>query len=279
MKHKIVLVIIVIMGIIGTNSAIAADRGVPTYLWVSTYAINDYPGTEKDPPRSIAHADRMWSELAEWAGDYYPSINTMRYIKREESSATRNNFLNDRNDMTEFVFFAGHGDRGSIKLYDQSVWASTMRLSNWNRWAIFDSCLTLNTNGWNFFGDGVHAVFGYSSISYQGQKKRWSWSCFCYKTIDCSEEIYDAFFRYWISQKNEMLNAYTRSVRDELYEDFPIPGVQAGAWSLHGYLDDGSFFDGACEKIDNVYNAPAPNNLSLWYSGLIMGNPIYETPE
>jgi hypothetical protein len=110
--------------------------GVPTYVDIAAYAVNDYSQyrinnntTLGSLSRYINKKNAFINHLQGELKTKYPSISSMVRYNRENSAATIANFINDNTDLSEFVFFSGHGGYNSLLFYDWKLQATIQLIS------------------------------------------------------------------------------------------------------------------------------------------------------
>ncbi len=289
-----------------------ADNGsLPSKFSISAYAVNDYSaslGKNSNLPRSIYHKNKFISAMIKKINGKYPKISTSVLYNRENSAATRAAFLTDKTNLTEFVFFAGHGNQQKLFFYDQSLELdNTKMFGEFTRWVIFDACLVLNVNKRNYISEsfssstidvnrfvriyqlfnGVHSILGNYGLGWQGNIKKHWYSSARWRT----EDVYEYFSKYFIEDGDAIWDAYVSAVK-KVYNNFHnnaalgyytnISGYDSAIWYFYGVYSNGEILDMSNEKFSKTYNSPVFLNDSRFKSkGLRLkrmkiGNPKYE---
>jgi len=238
--------------------------GLPTWVDISTYALNDYSQWSSSTPnlkRSLSHKNRFIEQIQGKLNAKYPNIfSTVRH-NRENSAATTNNFKNDDTNGSEFVFFSGHGSKDFLYFYNGGIYSgSGKKFGGYTRWAIFDACLALNkdipiSQLENWF-DGAHAILGFSSLSYEFIH---SYNCFFTCDHYRSEDQYDKFAARFIRDGETIWSAYNNAVKGAIYSNGGI-AVEPAIVYRKGNVDNGQYVDFSEERLQNVYNGPFNSN-------------------
>lgn len=239
--------------------------GIPDWLDVATYAINDYDllyGTDGKPKdndlrRQINTANAFAAQIQSKITSKYPEVSTTWRIKRENWDATRFNFINDDNDQDEMIFFGGHGLPNRIYFGDwQNINSTQKSFGGFTKWVFFGSCRTLDTADTviaHWF-NGNHAVLGHAAISYEfiTSYNCMPWGC----SHNRSEDVWGDFAQRWIINGNSIWVAYRDAIASQMYSDSRgiVPGIKPRIAYVYAIAPDGKLFDGSEETITNVYN-------------------------
>jgi len=255
--------------------------GVPAYVDIAAYAINDYSKYRinynlsindlSDLKRSIIHKNTFINQLQGRLKSKYPNISSTLNYNRENSTATKSNFLNDNTDFSEFVFVSGHGYYNALLFYDYELQASSKVFGNYTRWIIFDNCLTLNTSTVNLFtwlSGGAHAILG-------NRSKTWEFS----KSSYTSEELFVKFTTRFVTNGEALWSSYNNAVKEAIYINGG-KGVEPAIAFLSGNADNGQSVYFSLETLQNVYNGPfsyqyGATNLKINFTSQIYGTPAY----
>jgi len=251
--------------------AFSASWGLPTYLYILSDSIQDYPGTN-DLPRSHAHKGRFVNGVIGNIKSKYSAISTSN-LDYQDSAATTTS-LNNSNTY-EMVFFAGHGNTSGPAMYNGTL-NNSKSFGGWTRWVIWDACLTMNQSFDYMLPrfNGVHGMFGYKSIGYQFHKWTDYW-IFGTGNHEYSEELWSRFANRWVKDGWGMWDAFQDGVQVEVANEGY--SVQIGAFYMKGTID-GGYLDGSNEKLANVYNGPiqwAQATEGCWTRQTTWGNPAY----
>ena len=244
----------------------AVTLGVPQTISFSTYAINDYSHFATDLgslDRSIAHKKRFVEKMTDEITDKYPSTSISTNHNRENSAATTSRFLSDNTDLSDFVFFAGHGNQQRLSFYDNgfNFVNGNKKFGGNTKWVILDACLFLNANNANQKSsdpsnnssvidnarltnikkmfNGVHAILGYHSKSWQGNIKKHWYSSAQWRT----EDKYNHFAKYFIRDGRGLWDAYSAAVYKH-YDDFVNNHAAGWTTNLSGYRSAIAYFYG-----------------------------------
>ncbi|MDR2593266.1 MAG: DUF6345 domain-containing protein [Fibromonadaceae bacterium] len=259
--------------------------GVPNYVDIAAYAVNDYSQYRihnnprlYDLSRSIKHKNAFINQLQNKLNAKYPNVSSTLRYNRENSTATRANFLNDNTNLSEFVFFSGHGDYNSLYLYESVLQATapnvTKTFGDYTRWVIFDACLTLNASplylaSWLF--DGAHVILGNRSITYEFPNSS--------NPAGYSENIFNVFTTRFVTNGEAIWSSYYNAVRETVYIVGGY-GVEPAIAFLAGNADNGKAVNFSEEKLQNVYNGPfnykyGATNLTINWRSQTYGKPEY----
>jgi hypothetical protein len=230
--------------------------GVPGYLDVATFTINDYMSPTADLARSHAEGDRLFGQLQSRLSSKYPSISCRRSFNERDASVTKANYIAANSNNSEFVFFCGHGGPTGQKTHDnQFVHNNDKSYGGWTRWPILINCLGLNNKDVGHYTpmfNGAHALFGYESNSVEFMQR---YNCNIFNA-DCSyrrsEDAWNYFTDNWVNKGMFMYDAYVESVRTVIYSGGGY-GVAPGAVYCYGNVN-GVWFIGGTEKVTNVFN-------------------------
>ncbi len=250
--------------------------GLPYSLDIATYAVNDYSqySNTDDLSRSLAHKNRFVSKLTEEINDKYPNIGVNHVINRENSSATKWNFINDVNDYSEIVFFAGHGNVGLIALYDNVLYQQEKSFGEFNRWVFFDACKVLGitpSQAYAWF-NGVHSILGNVSLGWQFIH---SYNCFFSCDHYRSEDMYNYFADYFIDDGETIWDAYKKGVKKSIYTNGGL-GIRPAIYYVESTAENGQDVNFSEERFQNVYNGPIfPSMDQVKRKDQIYGSPSY----
>jgi len=283
-KLKLFLVIF----LLPLSSFALTPWGLPTYVDISAYAVNNYSyyrithGLSDDDlsnlPHSINHKNTFITQLQGKLGKKYPSIfSTVRH-NRENSAATKVNFLSDNTDLSEFVFVSGHGSYNTLFFYDDILQATaptiTKTFGGYTRWIIFDNCLTLNASplylaSWLY--GGAHVILGNRSKSGQFSLP----SPYNYSSAD----QFDKFTTRFVTNGGTIWSSYNNAVKETFYTNVGF-GIEPAIVFLAGKADNGKSVNFSEEKLQNVYNGPFNYNygatsLTINWLSQTYGTPAY----
>jgi hypothetical protein len=250
---------------------------------IATYAVNDYSqyninnnSNYGNLSRSIIHKNTFINQLQGKLNKKYPNISSIVRYNRENSTATGINFLEDNTDLSEFVFFSGHGSYNSLLFYDWMIKATapvrTKYFGGYTRWIIFDACLTLNASPlylFSWLSGGAHAILGSRSMSYS----------FSTSSGYKSEEQFNKFTTRFVVNGEEIWSSYNNAVKEAVYTNIGL-GIEPAIAYLAGNADNGKYVDFSKERLQNVYNGPfeykyGATNLTINWLSQKYGSPIY----
>ena len=251
--------------------------GIPLYLDQATYTINDYPGTDKDLPRSHATGERFCGQLKSRLNSVYPQIAVTRRADERDAAVTFSNYINGAQSGSEMVLFAGHGYTDGIQVGGfTTVSPYNKKYGGWTRFVFFDACNVL----WNtdlsryspMFG-GAHAFLGFASKTYQYIKSYdcYPWGCSYFR----SEDLYDSFAAKWVNQNQFLWYAWRDGVRDTRYSRGGLGHEPVVVFS-EGTVD-GQTYVGGLEKVTSIYNGDVPLGPGIRLGRLneVFGTPAY----
>ncbi len=259
--------------------------GVPAYVDIAAYAVNDYSqyninnnSTASNLPRSIIHKNEFIGHLQGKLNAKYPNTSSTVRYNRENSTATRANFLNDNTDLSEFVFFSGHGNYNTLAFYDFPLQATaptpTKTFGNYTRWIIFDACLTLNASPLylaSWLMGGAHAILGVRSMSWQFSPSQGSGT----------EDQFKKFTTRYVIVGNTIWSSHNSAVKDAaaIYINAGL-GIEPAIAFWAGNADNGQYVNFSNERLQNVYNGPfsyqyGATNLTINWLSYKYGKPQY----
>ncbi|MDR0516005.1 MAG: DUF6345 domain-containing protein [Fibromonadaceae bacterium] len=256
--------------------------GLPSYVDISAYAVNDYSqygsGTS-NLNRTILHKNRFIEQIQGKLKAKYPNISSAVKYNRENSAATKSNFLNDYTNIGEFVFFSGHGNRALLAFYDKTVSSTSGKsFGGYTRWAMFDACLVLDApfSKHEPWFDGAHSILGYNSLSYEFIH---SYNCFFTCDHYRSEDVFNKFASRFITNGETIWSAHHNSVKEAIYQNGGH-GIAPSIVFFSGNADNGQFVSFADERLQNVYNGPfsyqnGASNIYINWNAYFYGNPQY----
>ena len=296
MRNLLIKTLLIVFAVTFPNIGRTDDNlGVPSYFWVNAYSIEDYPPGIGDLGYSHEEADSFYHELAGEIEAWYPQVYTKLNRWRKDSEVTSNNFLSDY--QWEAVYFSGHGETGGIELYDTTQYLYQIdNLTRYTKWIFFDSCLTLNDSSSyinsTIFSNGLHAAFGFKSLSIQARKRDFSFWCLCWKTTNATYWKWDDFAEYWIEDGQRMDISWLFAVENRIYDAFNY-GVQPIVYYPYCRVETASgesyYYGGGIERFEEVYDGTNPCDTwpgrtlpagwSTSYNNFLYTTVVYGTPE
>lgn len=249
--------------------------GTPTWLEQATYTINDYAAPQSDLARSHADGDRWSSQLQSNLLAKYPTINTTRQVNLKDASVTWSGYRASNSSGEEMVFFSGHGNTPGMYMQDlKYLYPSDKSYGGWTRWLFISACEVLFNKDVNWYAPmfaGLHAVFGYESISYEYIVHECNvFGCGSYHR---SEDVWDVFASNWVGQDMFMYDAYVQAVSATIYKY--AGGVAPAAVYLYGQVN-GTWLIGGTEKVWNMFNGDISwSSLNKTYRYEKYGTPKY----
>jgi len=273
--------------------------GVPLTMNIGTYTINDYLNPSYCPHLDDPYnkGNTLSSGLFWRLAENYPQVPCTRIVSKSNNNVPMSLWQdNDHGifNLCDMLFFAGHGYKNYFCAYDaygwyDDVWLVGANYGGFTKWVIHDACLTLNSdevmNG-SMLANGVHAVFGFQSESWDGEWFCCSWS-WTYLALICStvysHQVYSIFTDKWIAGGEPLWNAWAES-NDIIYHDNWGDGIAPAVITVEGWINDNGTwknFSGRNETINNVYNGPVAPNVfygGQWASAryyVVYGSPNY----
>jgi hypothetical protein len=252
--------------------------GLPAYLDMATFTINDYVDTTPDLGRSHVEGDRFFSQLHSQLASKYPSIISNRNLNERDASVTKAKYIAANTNGSEFVFFCGHGNKPGIISQDgKYVYPGDKGYGGWTRWPFLIPCLVLNNSNPDFYAPmfkGAHAIFGYASTSVEYNKRYncniFNAGCLYYR----SEDAWNYFTDNWVNRGMFMYDAYVEAVRNTIYAQGGA-GVSPAAIYCYGNVN-GRLFIGGTEMISTIFNGEVPYaSLNKVYRFEKFGTPTY----
>ena len=286
-------------------------KGPPSYVWISTYAIDNYSASTEtglsNLPQSVAEKKRFVEQISKNIELKYPNTKVRHVRDRENASATVNNFLMDNTDDSEIVFFSGHGGPQALYFYDYGhvFLPGTKSFGGWTRWVFIEACLFMNMNSddrisatassenmdmerkrrMSALFNGAHAILGNYADGVQWTIKKHWYSSARWRT----EDRFNYFAQYFIKDGNGIWDSYVSALK-KVYKNFTENSALGSDGSKHpGYrpaivyfyksFSDGSVLDMSLEKYGETYNAPVSDgsisSYLLMHKTVTIGSPKY----
>jgi len=187
-----------------------AASATPTWMWISTFAIEDYPGTANDLTYCIDEANAFYTYAAAnttLASRYQNVTNSGVTVAAISNNSTR--------EMSDFLFYSGHGTNNALYTYNGVVSAAALAIgTNYTRWAIMNSCIFFSGNdlftALNPAFRGVQVILGFRSLSYDH---------------GLYNQEFSDFWRYWVTSAYSIWMAYRTTQYDNGYRLIGAAGL------------------------------------------------------
>lgn len=267
------------------NSAGIGTLGPPQYLYMCTYAINNYEGYEANEDRSAAHSNEFASDMRARMAQYMPAVGVAHFDSAREREANLSR-LGLRSGYCEMVQFSGHGYPNSYIMWGSAtpgtapIYAQPRQqaFGGWTRWVLLHTCQSLkrgasglsdnSPSGYKYWFGGAHAVLGFRSNTY------WFYQSNC-GVFGCSryrsEYMYDSFATYWAPGFSTIWESWHMAWRDRIHSR-GFDGSPAIVFMTQN-IGGGTIVSGRDEQSDLQYNGDFS---AINYSGAPTSN-LYRT--
>ena len=253
----------IFMGIIAFSMV---AYSTPTWMWVGTYAIDNYTGN------GGGAGNLNWS-IADalcfaFAADMYCDL-TRYYVNLTDADVTHVSFSNNgTRELCDFVYYQGHGSYGEVFLgggtnYGSITPSDMVHGTSYNRWVEYSSCLTLIYRDdlfsyWSPAFSGVQTILGYASITYGLNDEK-------------ASLLHDEFWERWAWWGDGMWTAHAQSVFHVLYAQ---GGLDVAPAVISGYYLDGDNYVPLSSRNYTETTSDAGTSPYCW-AQCICGDPNY----
>ena len=256
--------------------------GVPQYADITTVGINNYKYTydqygnpiNNSLTRQVATADAFATALHSRINSKYPTTST-NWSAYYNADLVASDFKGRMTDITELVFFSGHGRENELIFWNFStVTSADKQFKGYTKWVFFGSCLTMNTEIANiakWFG-GVHTIAGPASISWEyiNYYDCYPWGCKHHR----SEDMWADFAQRWVSNGETIWSAYRNAMVNTLWgNSVSMKGLRFKMAYIVGVTPEGVPFSGRNEVYSNSYSGPMYGN--IYTLAVSLGTPQY----
>jgi hypothetical protein len=249
-----------IKSFIGILFICLAVCATPTWMWIGTYAIDNYTGNGgggSDLTQSINGANYFWN-----AANAYSTVTPYRYVTLTDAQVTHAAASNNTTrEMCDFVYFEGHGNYYSVFLGNTTptygyIYPSDMHHGgSYNRWAYYYTCSTLYYRSdwpgyWSDAFNGLQVMLGFAS---------WTWP------ISSKNDLHNEFWERWVENHDGMWYAHYEACADIMYAQEGLSVAPAAIASVdgNGVICDGKDFDSMGSEAGGV-----PQHWISWEAGV-----------
>jgi hypothetical protein len=249
-----------IKAIIGILFICCAAGATPTWMWVGTYAIDNYTayggGEGGDLTQAINGANCFWNAV-----NAYSTVSPYRYVTLTDAQVTRSAVGNNTTrEYCDFVYFDGHGSYYSIFLgntdppYGYVLSPDMHHGTGYNRWVYYYSCATLFYHSgwptyWSYAFNGLQVMLGFASVT---------WG------ISSKDDLHNEFWERWVENHDGMWYAHYEACADIIYgqEGWGIAPAAVASADGNGLVYDSKDFDSMGSEAGGV-----PQHWISWEAG------------